>query len=232
MMRDVGLWSRELRARLVVIDPVGVLIEADAMHAPLWRWWALRVGADPDEVVALARTEPSVRVVTRFAPQGSDPRVEPDPLRSLRELEERRRMLVKVARRARGSAALLRDLPERRVAVWTRADDGELELLARRAGITLPARRLTGLGTGPSDDATALAFLASVGVSTPADVVALETSAAAAQRSLRLGAQPVCVGSGPFPPGLGPHATGLGAIGTVPTADGLALTVRKEPRLR
>lgn len=227
MMRDVGLWSRELRARLVIIDPVDTLIEADAMHAPLWRWWAVRIGADPDEVMSVARTEPSARVLARFMPADGS-----DPMAARRELDERRQMLVKVARRARGSVALLRDLPAGRIAVWTRADDDELDLLTRRARIALPAQRLTGLGTGPDDDAMALAFLATCGAVAVEDVVTIETSAAAAGRSQRIGAQPVCVGRGPFPPELGPHATSLGAIGTVPTADGLALTVRKEPRLR
>jgi hypothetical protein len=227
MMRDVGLWSRELRARLVIIDPVDTLIDADAMHAPLWRWWAVRVGADPDEVMSAARTEPSACVLARFVSAGGT-----DPVEARRELDARRRTLARLARRARGSVALLRDLPGRRIAVWTRADDDELDLLARRARITLPAQRLTGLGTGPDDDAMALAFLATCGAVAVEDVVTIETSAAAAARSQRLGAQPVCVGRGPFPRELGPHATTLGAIATVPTAEGLALTVRREPRLR
>jgi hypothetical protein len=227
MMRDVGLWSRELRARLVVVDPLGPLIEVDRMHVPLWRWWAARVGADPDEVVAVARTLPTMRTVARFT------RTEGEELELLRrELEARRATLSRLVRRARGALALLRDVPPRRLALWTCADEEELAVLARRARLTLPAQRLTGLGAQPSDDTTALGFLRSLGIEDPAEVVALEAGAAGALRSGRIGAQPVIVAAEVPPADLGPRATSLSAVAVVPSADGLAVTVRREQRLR
>lgn len=233
MIRDVGLWSRELRARLVIVDPLGPLIEVDAMHVPLWRWWATRVGADPDEVVEVARTVPTRRTIERFTHVGGE---ELDAVR--RELDTRRATLVKVVRRARGALALLRDVPPRRIALWTCADDAELELLAGRARLTLPGQRLTGLGTGADDDARVLEFLSSLGVEEPSSVVALEAGAAGVARSLRIGAQAVLVGVAPGPASApasaepAPRAASMAAIGAVPTADGLAISVRKEPRLR
>jgi hypothetical protein len=229
MMRDVGLWSRELRARLVVVDPLGPLIEVDAMHVPLWRWWASRVGADPDEVVEVARAVPTRRTIERFARVGD---VELETAR--RELDARRASLVKVVRRARGALALLRDVPPRRIALWTHADDAELELLAQRARLSLPGARLTGLGTEPSDDASALTFLAGLGVEDPALVITLEGGAAGVTRSLRIGAQAVLVGAAPAVAASmpAPRASSMAAIGAVPTADGIAISVRKEPRLR
>jgi beta-phosphoglucomutase-like phosphatase (HAD superfamily) len=227
MIRDVGLWSRELRARLVVVDPLGTLIEVDVMHASLWRWWASRVGADPDEVMAAAHEEPTGRTLERFA------RVEGAELEAVRqELEDRRATLVRLVRRARGALSLLRDVPPRRIALWTCADEDELDQLARRARLTLPAQRLTGLGTGPGDDAVALDHLRSLGVEDPSLVVTLEAGAPGALRSRRIGAQPVIVGARSAPAELAPRAVSLSAIGVVPTADGLAVTVRKEPRLR
>jgi len=227
MMRDVGLWSRELRARIVVVDPLGPLIEVDAMHVPLWRWWASRVGADPDEVVDVARSMPTLRTIERFA------RVQGAELDTVRgELEARRATLVKVVRRARGALALLRDVPPRRIALWTCADDAELELLARRARLQLPGERLTALGTEPSDDQRARSFLANLGADDPSAVVALEAGPAGVRRSLRLGTQSVLVG--PTAAGVAevPRAASMAAIGIAPTAEGLAVSVRKEPRLR
>ena len=228
MMRDVGLWSRELRARIVTVDPLGPLIEVEAMHLSLWRWWASHVGADPDEVVEVARTVPTLRTLERFAPVGG---AELDVIRS--ELDARRAMLAKVVRRARGALALLRDVPPRRIALWTCAYETELELLARRARLTLPSERLTGLGTEATDDATARAFLSSLGVDDPATVVALEAGPAGVTRSLRIGAQAVLVGAAASGSEVrAPRAASMAAIGAVPTADGLAISVRKEPRLR
>jgi beta-phosphoglucomutase-like phosphatase (HAD superfamily) len=227
MIRDVGLWSRELRARLIVVDPLGPLIEVDAMHVPLWRWWASRVGADPDEVVEVARTVPTRRTIERFARVDG---VDLDVVR--REIDARRATLVKVVRRARGALALLRDVPPRRIALWTCAEDAELELLAQRARLSLPTERLTGLGTEPSDDARARAFLSGLGGEDPETVVALEGGPAGVARSLRIGAQAVLVGAAAAPATLAPRAASMAAIGAVPTADGLAISVRKEPRLR
>jgi beta-phosphoglucomutase-like phosphatase (HAD superfamily) len=235
MMRDVGLWSRELRAQLIVIDPLGPLIDVDAMHVPLWRWWATRIGADPATVVAAAHAEPTQRIVERFAGLHAQlPSQLPaeDLEAARRELDERRAMLIRLVRRTRGALAILRDTPPRRIALWTCADDTELEQLERRARLTLPSQRLTGIGTTPADDAAALDFLSSLGVADPAAVVALEAGAPGVSRSLRLGVTPVVVGAHDGAPELAPRAATMGAIGVVPTADGLALTVLKEPRLR
>jgi hypothetical protein len=227
MMRDVGLWSRELRGRLIVVEPLGPLIDIEAMHVPLWHWWATRIGADPEEVVAAARGEPTARTLARFA---SDRDI--DASAAQRDLEARRVTLTRLVRRARGALALLRDVPPRRLALWTWADETELDLLARRARLTLPAHRLTGLGTQPGDDAVAIEFLRSLGVDDPADVVALEAGGSGARRSRRIGARPVLVGPGEELAELGPRAATMTAVAVVPTADGVAVTVRREHRLR
>lgn len=235
-----GPFGRTWTVGLVVVDPVGVLLDAAAAERARWRWWAGRVGADPDAVLADAAALPTAAVVARHAPDA-------DPGAEAAALTARLELLLRTVRRTRGAAALLRALPRGRAALWTRADEDELGRLLRRARIEPPGPVLAGLG-GAGAPARAAAFLADLGHA-PDRVAAVEGGAAGAARSAALGCRTVLVGraadAGPGVPTGGPAGTapadGLDAVvrlrdvalvGVRPGADGVTVSLRRESRLR
>lgn len=215
-----GVWS----VGLVVIDPVGVLLDAAAAERARWSWWARRVGADAAEVLADAAALPAAAVVARHAPD-ADPAVESALLAA------RLGLLLRTVRRTRGAAALLRALPRGRAALWTRAGDDELAELLGRARITAPGPALTALG-GADATTRAAAFLADLG-HPPARVAALEGGPIGAARAQALGCRTLLLGADA--PGDGPEGVvrlrDAALVGVRPDADGVTVSLRREPRL-
>lgn len=218
---------------LVVIDPVGVLLDAAAAERARWRWWARRVGADAAAVLADAAALPTAAVVARHAPDA-------DPATESGALAARLELLLRTVRRTRGAAALLRALPRGRAAVWTRLAEDELLPLLARARIDAPGPTLTGLG-GPDAPARAAAFLADLGHA-PDRVAALEGGAVGAARAHALGCRTVLVGRGGGEGADGgvadarPPAGVIGLrdaalVGVRPAADGVTVSLRREARL-
>ena len=227
-----GPFGRTWTVGLVVIDPVGVLLDAAAAERARWRWWAGRVGADPDAVLADAAARPSAAVVARHAPDA-------DPAAEVTALAARQELLLRTVRRTRGAASLLRALPRGRAALWTRADEDELARLLRRARIAAPGPTLTGLG-GPDAAARAAAFLADLG-QVPHRVAALEGGPAGAARSAALGCRTAMIGRAAAGAAEGAATAGGGGIvrlhdialvGVRPDADGVTVSLRRESRLR
>ena len=217
-----GGWT----AGLVVIDPVGVLVDAAAAERARWGWWARRVGADPAAVAADATALPAATVVARHAP-GADPSAEAAALAARLEL------LLRTVRRTRGAAALLRALPRGRGAIWTRLNDDELGRVLDRTRLAPPGPALTGLG-GPDAPERAAAFLADLGCE-PGRAVAIEGGATGAARSHALGCRTVLVGGdgwdGAAPEGV-VRLRDAALVGLRPDADGVAVSLRRESRLR
>lgn len=223
-----GPFGGDWTAELVVIDPVGVLLDMAAAERARWGWWARRVGADPAAVATDAAALPVAAVVGRHAPDA-------DPAAEAAVLTARLELLLRTVRRTRGAAALLRALPRGRGAVWTRLDGDELDRVLGRARLAPPGPTLTGLG-GPDAAERAAAFLAGLGC-TPARAVALEGGMAGATRSRALGCPTVLVGDegglgvGASPPDV-VRLRDAALIGLRPDADGVAVSLRRESRLR
>ncbi len=218
-----GPFGRVWTAGLLVLDPVGVLIDADAAERARWGWWARRVGADPTDVLADAAALPSAAVVARHAPTA-------DAESELAALADRLELLARTVRRTRGAAALLRALPAGRAAVWTRLDGEELSRLTRRARIDLPGRVLTGLG-GADATGRAADLLAELGHA-PERVVALEGGPVGAARSRAIGCRTVLVGATAAAPEGVVALRDAALVGVRPAPDGLAVSVRREPSPR
>ncbi len=217
-----GGWT----AGLVVIDPVGVLLDAAAAERARWGWWARRVGADPAAVAADASALPVTAVVARHAPDA-------DPGTEAAALNARLELLLRSVRRTRGAAALLRALPRGRGAIWTRLDDDELGRVLDRTRLGPPGPALTGLG-GPDAAERAAGFLAELG-SPPERTVALEGGTVGAIRSHALGCRTVLLGDGDGGPGTPDGVVRLrdaALVGLRPDADGVAVSLRRESRLR
>ena len=227
-----GLWSSAVTVRRIVIDPVDVLLDLAAAERALWSWWAADLGLPADEVLAASREGPLREVVARL---GDGSGAEQDVARVL----TRREQLHRLVRRRRGASSLLRSIPSGRVAIWTTLDEDELSALEVRARLTLPPARLCGLSV--TDDGRATAFLAEHG-DDPTAWLALESHAAGAARSERLGCRVVLVrpevqrGTTSGPPEATSGRERMTAedpalLSVTPAADGLTVGVRRQARL-
>lgn len=239
-----GLWSSSVTVGRIVIDPVDVLLDLAAAERALWSWWAGRLGVPAEEAVAAAQEAPLPDVVRRLreragsGAEGRGPSGGPD---EVSEVRARREQLHRLVRRRRGASSLLRSIPSGRVAVWTTLSADELAFVESRARLTLPPARLCGLAV--TDDARATAFLTDQG-DEPSRWLALESHAAGAARSERLGCRVVLVRpeAKPGRPGAaqddgtrGPDlltAEDPALLSVTPSADGLTVGVRRQARLR
>lgn len=227
-----GLWAQRLTVRRIVIDPVDVLVDLAAAEAALWSWWAARTGLDGQTAADVGRRRPLAAALAHLAADGDDA----DAVAAVRA---RRAALHRLARRRRGAAALLRSIPAGRAAVWTTLEEDELAALERRARLRLPEARRCALPLDDTDGAGR--FLAGLGTD-PGGWLALESHAAGVARSARLGCRVVQVTPAGGTDAVGPAAAaGAGVdlrvedpalLSVTPDADGLAVGVRRQARLR
>jgi mannitol-1-/sugar-/sorbitol-6-phosphatase len=187
MSRDgwADLWA----ADAVLLEVEGVLLDTSAGTRSAWRWWAARVGLDAEVVATASWGIPERDAIERLRPGG-------DTDEQLAAIRERRRVLLRTARKLRGAVSMVRSLPPARWAIVTSATAEQLEAQLGRLRLDPPAVVVT------ADDPPQ---------GRPAPAAHLAASA-------RLGADPhACVAFENSPAGIAAaHATGAVAVAVGP----------------
>lgn len=236
MSGHIALPGTAWTTRAVLLEVDGVLLDTAAGNAATWRWWARRVGADPDDVAHHAAGRAVADVVRHVlgrsdACQGEDRDVDTE----VAAIEDRLRVLLRAANRVRGAGGLLRSLPPRRVAVVTSVSADHLEVLLRRARLRRPeivVHAGGGLAARP-DPASHLEAIERLQVAA-GDCTSIEATLVGVRAAAAAGTRTVTVVPGTEVGDLGAAADvvvhQVGSLRVQPTADGLELRVVREPK--
>lgn len=224
-------WAEHWPAEAVLLEVDGVLLDTAAGDASAWRWWAGHVGLDAELVLEAVRGVPDHAAIARLLSP-----CDLDLERELTVIRERRRVLLRTARRVRGAISLVRALPPRRWAIVTSAPATLLEAQLRRLRLDPPTVVVTGEDTteGRPSPAPHLRAAEALGAA-PNVCVAFESSPAGIRAAHAAGAIAVAVGS------RGHHASlaaadavrsDLGGVQVRPLDDGrLEVRAFREPRI-
>lgn len=123
----------ELRARVLLFDMDGTLVDSAEVVEACWRRFASRHGLDAEAILAVSSGRPTIEVIEQFATPGMDPAAETS------RIEDEEMDRTEGIREVRGARRLLESLEPGRWAVVTSAPR---ELARRRlaaAGLPVPA---------------------------------------------------------------------------------------------
>lgn len=123
----------ELRARVLLFDMDGTLVDSAEVVEDCWRRFAARHGLDAEAILAVSSGRPTVEVIEQFATPGMDPAAE------TARIEDEEMDRTEGIREVPGAGRLLASLEPGRWAVVTSAPR---ELARRRlvaAGLPVPA---------------------------------------------------------------------------------------------
>jgi mannitol-1-/sugar-/sorbitol-6-phosphatase len=207
----------------VVVSLEDVLLQATAARVATWRWWASRVGQEPDLIVDAAWGRHAVDVIQEFTP-------ELDPEDELTTLTERERILLRTARRGRGVSTFLRSVSPARLVVRSSGTPEQAAIRLHRARLAEPETLLTAadapLGP-PAPDGHRLAA-DRLGV-LPEHCLAIDGSPAGIAAGAAAGMSAVFVQEGierVVPPTASAVVHSLSALRAEPTEEGVTLTCR------
>lgn len=207
----------------VVIALEDVLLDATAARQATWRWWAARVGQDPDLITDVAWGRHAMDVIEEFAP-GHDRAEELDAL------AERERILLRTARRGRGVGTFLRAVPPGRLAVRSSGTPEQVAARLQRARLADPMVLVTASDVlnGPPSPEGHRTAADQLGVM-PERCLAIDGSPAGTAGGVAAGMASVFVQEGVervVPPGASVVVHSLGALRVEPTEGGLSVTCR------
>jgi sugar-phosphatase len=156
-----------LRAKAILFDMDGTLIDSTAVAEAVWRRWAARYGLDADEIIRTSHGRRTIDTARRFCPPGADPAAE------AAWLESEERHLTDGLRPVPGASPLLQSLPRDRWAVVTSADRALAVARFAATGLPLPDVLITadGVQRGKPDPEGYLAAARRLGVSAPETIV-------------------------------------------------------------
>ena len=189
-MTDTKPTPTTLRARALLFDVDGTLVDSSAVVERIWRQFARRHGLDPDEILAASHGRRTGDVVARFAPAGVDLAAE-TALVTAQEVDDTGGVAA-----VAGAGELLAGLPVDR---WALVTSASRELAVRRmamAGLGLPPVIISAddVHAGKPDPEGYLAAASRLGVPAATTVVFEDTDAGlAAARAA--GAREVAVGT-------------------------------------
>jgi mannitol-1-/sugar-/sorbitol-6-phosphatase len=207
----------------IVVALEDVLLDAAAARESTWRWWASRVGQEPDLIVEAAWGRHAADVIAEFAPAY-------DLAEEAAALLARERILLRTARRGRGAGGFLRGIPPGRLAVRSSGAPEQVDARLRRARLTDLAVVLTAADVPigpPSPDGHRLAA-ERLGVP-PDRCLAIDGSPAGTAAGVAAEMATVFVQEGierVVPPGATAVVDSLGSLRVEPTEDGVAVTCR------
>jgi mannitol-1-/sugar-/sorbitol-6-phosphatase len=222
-------WAEHWRPEAVLLEVDGVLLDTSAGTRAAWRWWAAHTGLDAEVVAAT-----SWGVTDHTAVERLRPGIHAEA--ALLAIRDRRRMLLRTARRIRGAVSLVRSLPPARWAIVTSATAEQLEGHLRRLRVEPPAVVVTAddVPDGRPSAAAHLAASARLGFG-PGTCLAFESSPAGVVAARTAGAVAVAVGPRERRAALAEADIVLGDLGGVqatPLDDGrLEIRVLREPRI-
>ena len=179
-----------LRARALLFDMDGTLVDSSAVVERIWRQFARRHGLDPAELLAASHGRRTGDVIARFAPAGVDVAAE-TALTVAQEVDDSDGVAA-----VPGAAELLAGLPADR---WALVTSAGRDLAVRRmamAGLDLPSVIISAddVHAGKPDPEGYLAAASRLGVPAATTIVFEDTDAGlAAARAA--GAREVAVGT-------------------------------------
>lgn len=208
--------TETLRARAVLLDMDGTLVDSTAVVERLWLAWAAPHGLDPDTVLSVVHGRQGHQSMAILLPD-RDHAV---------NLHENDVMLATEAADVHGVVeipgagallAALRDLPH---AIVTSADVALMTARMGAAGLSLPVRTVTAENVSASkpDPEGFLRAAELLGVA-PEDCVVFEDSGAGIQAGLAAGMRVI---------GVGPHAAAHGPTHAVPDLTTVTIAPRED----
>jgi sugar-phosphatase len=180
----------EIRARALIFDMDGTLVDSTSFIARLWRQWAARHGLDPDIVLRASPGRRTIETIRRFAPAGVDVEAEAALLASAAAEE------AEGLRPVAGAPALLGALPRAKWAVVTSAERRLAEKWLRQAGLPVPDVLVSAedVTVGKPDPEGFLRAAGQLGHA-PADIVVFEDAPSGLAAGYAAGARVIALAS-------------------------------------
>jgi mannitol-1-/sugar-/sorbitol-6-phosphatase len=191
--------TRTLKARAVLFDMDGTLVDSTAIVEQVWGEFAARYGLDIAEILRTSHGVQAGDTVRRFAPAGAD------VVALTAELGAMERTRTEGIVAVPGAGDILRSLPTDAVALVTSADRILADVRMDAAGLAMPATAVTAdlVTRGKPHPEGYLRAAQLLGVA-PADAVVFEDAPAGIAAGLAAGIRTVAVGpnTGVLPEGM------------------------------
>ena len=212
---------RTLRARAVLLDMDGTLVDSTAVVEKLWLRWAAPHGLDPARVLATVHGRQGHQSMAMLLPE----RDHEINLRENREMLAIESEDVDGVVEIRGAAALLAALEGTAHAIVTSADQRLMRARMRAAGLAVPELAITAESVSASkpDPEGFLLAATRLGVE-PADAIVLEDSEAGVTAARAAGMRVVGVGAASAAHSPDLVVADLAALRVAVDDDGIALT--------
>lgn len=210
-----------LRARAVLLDMDGTLVDSTAVVEKLWLRWAAPHGLDPARVLATVHGRQGHQSMAMLLPE----RDHEINLRENREMLAIESEDVDGVVEIRGAAALLAALEGTAHAIVTSADQRLMRARMRAAGLAVPELAITAESVSASkpDPEGFLLAATRLGVE-PADAIVLEDSEAGVTAARAAGMRVVGVGAASAAHSPDLVVADLAALRVAVDDDGIALT--------